>query len=67
MEQINERNVTLSWSTFIASMFIGMGIGIFLGQAGAGTLIGMGVGYIAELVIGGIKSDHSSRYQQPAV
>lgn len=56
MEQVNERTESLSWTVFIASMFIGMGVGILFGQAGPGTLIGMGVGYIAELVIGSLKN-----------
>ncbi len=51
MEEIKERNETLSWAIFIGSMFIGMGIGSIYDQAGVGTLIGMGVGYIAEGII----------------
>ena len=31
---------------FVAAMFIGMGIGMIFDMAGAGTIIGMGVGFI---------------------
>ena len=55
METINERNEILNWTTFVTCMFIGMGLGAFWGQTGVGILIGMGVGYIAELVVGSIK------------
>lgn len=34
-------------------MFVGMGLGEIFDQAGIGTLIGMGVGYIAEAIIEG--------------
>ncbi|OYT40279.1 MAG: hypothetical protein B6U89_02715 [Desulfurococcales archaeon ex4484_58] len=34
------------WSVFLACMFIGMGIGMLFDQTGAGTLIGMGIGFI---------------------
>jgi hypothetical protein len=54
-QTIEQTNDVLSWSAFISSMFIGMGIGMFLGQTGVGLLIGMGVGYIAEKIIADIK------------
>jgi hypothetical protein len=54
-QTIEQTNDVLSWSAFISSMFIGMGIGMFLGQTGVGLLIGMGVGYIAEIIIADIK------------
>ena len=51
MENIKERNETLSWLAFFACMFVGMGIGMLFHQAGAGMFIGLGAGYIAEAVI----------------
>ena len=34
----------------VGCMFVGIGIGIFFGETGAGTMIGMGVGFIAESI-----------------
>ncbi len=34
------------WALFLASMFIGMGIGMLFNATGAGTIIGMGVGFL---------------------
>lgn len=51
MEQIKERNEILSWSVFIGSMFIGMGIGEIFDQSGVGMIIGLGVGYIVSAII----------------
>ena len=41
---------TFEGKIFICCMFVGMGIGIFFGEAGAGTMIGMGVGFIADSI-----------------
>ena len=51
MEQVKERKEILGWAVFMGAMFIGMGIGSIFDQTGAGMLIGMGVGYIGELII----------------
>ena len=31
---------------FIGCMFLGMGIGMYLGELGAGTMVGMGLGFL---------------------
>ncbi len=51
MEQVQQRNEVLSWAAFLGAMFIGMGVGAIFDQTGAGLLIGMGVGYLAEILI----------------
>ncbi|RLE83871.1 MAG: hypothetical protein DRJ41_04130 [Thermoprotei archaeon] len=40
-----------SWEIFLACMFVGIGIGILLDAAGAGTLIGMGIGFLLASLI----------------
>lgn len=51
MENAKQLTETVSWSVFIGSMFIGMGVDAFFGSAGVGTLVGMGVGYIASAIV----------------
>ncbi len=46
------------WSLFLAAMFIGMGIGMIFDAAGAGTIIGLGVGF---LLIGLFGEEESSK------
>ncbi len=36
---------------FVGFLFFGMGIGMLFGEVGAGTLIGMGVGFIAMAIL----------------
>lgn len=37
---------------FVGCMMLGIGIGILFDQAGAGVMIGMGVGFLAMAIIG---------------
>ena len=39
------------WNLFVACMFLGLGIGMLFDHAGAGVIIGMGVGFIVEALI----------------
>ncbi len=44
---VNDRvHKRLGGFIFVACMFLGMGIGMLFGRSGAGTLIGMGVGFV---------------------
>ena len=33
---------------FVGCMFLGIGIGMYIGEAGVGTMVGMGIGFIVE-------------------
>lgn len=35
---------------FLACLFLGLGIGLVLGRAGTGVLIGIGVGFLAAFI-----------------
>ncbi len=41
----------MGWGIFVGCMFMGMGLGVIFGNVGAGTLIGMGVGFMLSSVI----------------
>ena len=40
-----------SWEVFVGCMFIGMGVGMIFNHSGAGTLLGMGIGFILSSII----------------
>ena len=44
-----------AWELFVALMFLGLGLGMLFGQAGAGVIIGMGVGFLASAFVGRIE------------
>ena len=50
-----DQNESRPWSNlgsgiFIGCMFVGMGIGMYIDKVSIGTLIGMGVGFIASAI-----------------
>ncbi len=55
-ENQEEKDSHVSWYVFIGCMFIGMGIGAVLNHGGEGTMIGMGVGFLASAVYKGEKN-----------
>ena len=42
---------------FAGCMFVGIGIGIFFGETGVGTMIGMGVGFIVDSIYSNKKNN----------
>ena len=44
-----------AWELFVASMFIGLGLGMLFDQAGPGIILGMGIGFIASALVGRIE------------
>lgn len=45
--ETQNNNTKIAGTIFIGCMFVGMGIGMYLGKVAVGTLVGMGVGFIA--------------------
>ncbi len=45
-----KNNNRIAGMVFIGCMFIGMGIGMYLGKMTVGIMIGMGVGFIASAI-----------------
>lgn len=46
---------------FVGCLMLGIGIGLLFDQAGAGTLIGLGAGFILEGLLGRMKSWYRDR------
>jgi len=40
-----------AWTAFVAFLFIGLGLGIYFNQAAPGVLIGMGLGFLATIIL----------------
>lgn len=53
MENQEKKNNNIGWYLFVGCMFIGIGIGMAIDEAGIGTMIGMGVGFLASAVYKG--------------
>ncbi len=45
------------WNIFLACMFIGLGIGMLFDQAGAGIIIGMGIGFLVEGLLESVSTE----------
>ena len=49
---MEKRNRRLISAVFLACLFIGLGVGVALDEAGVGVLIGLGVGFLAAAIVG---------------
>ena len=56
MENQDKKKDEIDWYIFVGCMFIGMGIGAALDKGGVGTMVGMGVGFLASAIYKGEKS-----------
>lgn len=48
---VNKSNEMGSKIMFVGFMFVGLAIGLFIGQPGPGVLLGMGIGFIAQEIM----------------
>lgn len=47
----NKKLYKTIWTTFTAFLFIGIGLGLYFEQVAAGTLVGMGVGFLVAVAL----------------
>ncbi len=52
------------WNVFLACMFIGLGIGMLFDQAGAGIIIGMGVGFLVEGLLESVSTEKKEVFEE---
>jgi len=50
MQNQNKDNNKIAGYIFVGFMFVGIGIGMAFHKAGIGTMVGMGVGFIASAI-----------------
>lgn len=55
------------WNVFLACMFIGLGIGMIFDQAGAGIIIGMGVGFLLEGLLESVSTEKKEVFEERRV
>ncbi|RLE57666.1 MAG: hypothetical protein DRJ40_00135 [Thermoprotei archaeon] len=50
-KRVKKRRERWSWEIFVGCMFVGIGLGILVGETGAFTMFGMGIGFILASLI----------------
>ncbi|MBA7611990.1 hypothetical protein ES703_19223 [subsurface metagenome] len=51
-KESKKRNRRLVSAIFLACLFIGLGVGLALGEVAIGVLVGLGVGFLASGIVG---------------